>query len=806
MEQLPIQLQKYLKESNITEEEFTSQERLVLNKIVSDFQKTGQSKLLDSLYMEDYEEIPISFNQFIDDPFYLGSATDNGTAIWPAWRQEMNYIFDPLNQIYLSMFSGPIGVGKSTVACWGIDYMLYKLLCLKDPARFHNLAPDERIGVGLFNITLSKGYGVAFEKINTALKKSPWFLKHGEIIGSSDRTSIFYPEKGVTIGVGSSAEHFIGLNTYCITGDTKILTEYGIQTARELSQLRYPFRVVTVTKRNTIAYSDYTTCSETDIVNELYVMTLEDGSVLKCTGNHKFLKSDNHKYKMVKKLSPGDCIETLQGACKIISIQKNLYDYKVPVYDIIDASPNNNFIIDTDSSYVITHNCMMMDETDFKDTKEMDLTKMKSYDAWTSLFRRMESRFMNLGQIPGMAFLVSSAKHEDAFLSQMKEIQRGKPGTYILEKPYWEMVRQERYCGRKFNLVVSNISTDAFIVENNEDLDKYDDDKFEIYKVPIEHLEAFSSDIQGAMRDILGRASKVASRFLNQTKVEEAINPAYKNCFSTDLISLGELDDGVALTDFIELKNINPKLIHYPLFIHHDLSLGAADNAGFYITAVANDVLEESLSQDNEYNTWKFLPVGWCRFRAEKRGSQIPLFKIREGVRELRDRFGFNIVALSADGYQSADMLQQYQLMGFTTYLISMDKPPSNGYMFFRSSLYSKKIILPDDAQLHRELIKLVENKAQGKVDHLAGEQKDQSDACAGSIYCSIVHHQKSKVSIFADGGYLYADVVLGTNEKPVNVTKEMVNADVESAMQSLSQGLFNNLDVDDDNDIFSIL
>jgi hypothetical protein len=157
---------------------------------------------------------------------------------------------------------------------------------------------------------------------------------------------------------------------------------------------------------------------------------------------------------MVKRLAPGDCINTLGGAIKIISIQKNLFENKIPVYDIIDAYPYNNFIIDTGSSYVISHNCMMMDETDFKDTKEMDLTKMKSYDAWTSLFRRMESRFMNLGQIPGMAFLVSSAKHEDAFLSQMKEIQRGKPGTYILEKPYWEMVRQERYCGVSAFLLV----------------------------------------------------------------------------------------------------------------------------------------------------------------------------------------------------------------------------------------------------------------------------------------------------------------------------------------------------------------
>ena len=54
------QIEAYLSNLNISREEFTSQERMVLQKIVNELEKSGKSKTLESLYYKDYEEIPVS--------------------------------------------------------------------------------------------------------------------------------------------------------------------------------------------------------------------------------------------------------------------------------------------------------------------------------------------------------------------------------------------------------------------------------------------------------------------------------------------------------------------------------------------------------------------------------------------------------------------------------------------------------------------------------------------------------------------------------------------------------------------------
>ncbi len=651
------QIEEYLQGLNINRNEFSTQEKLVLNKIINQIEKSGSSSLLRSLYEQDYDEIPVSMKQFILDSNYIGNSTNNGDSIWDSWKETLYNLFNPNNKYTLVLISGAIGTGKSTIVCVALSYIAYKLLCLKDPASYYNIMPGSKPGIALFNITLSKGEGVAFYKLNSIFRSSPWFLAHGEEVGNNSNRKIFLPDKNITVAVGSQADHFIGLDTF---------------------------------------------------------------------------------------------------SC-------------------------------------------FMDEISFVDNKEIQLTKMKAYDSFNAINRRMESRFMDEGQIPGMSFLVSSAKHEDDFISQIKDREGNKPNVKIIEKPLWEAVPKERYCGKTFNLVVGNRSTDAFIVDDTE-YDTYTtNDDFDTYKVPIEHLDAFKSDINGAIRDILGKPQKVSSRFLQPDKITGSINPTFKNIFSQTLIKLG-FRDGSSLMDYIKLDSINTKLIKYPIFVHHDLAL-SGDNAGIFGYAVANNVLDDS-QDDGNYNTWRFLPVFWCKLAPDKKGSQIPLYKIREAIQKLRDDFGFNIMGVSADGYQSADMLQQYSLLNFNTFLNSMDKAPSNGYMFFRSSLYTNKIILPDDPYLKHELTHLIENKALEKIDHEAGGEKDLSDGCAGSIYCSILYDKKSKVKLFSNGNFLYTDII-GTYS---NITSNRLNIenDTNQALKELGKGLFNEID-DNDSDIFSI-
>lgn len=42
---------------------------------------------------------------------------------------------------------------------------------------------------------------------------------------------------------------------------------------------------------------------------------------------------------------------------KVTNIRKIKLDNPVPVYDVVEARPYNNFLIKTGDSYIVSHNC-----------------------------------------------------------------------------------------------------------------------------------------------------------------------------------------------------------------------------------------------------------------------------------------------------------------------------------------------------------------------------------------------------------------------------------------------------------------
>lgn len=406
---------------------------------------------------------------------------------------------------------------------------------------------------------------------------------------------------------------------------------------------------------------------------------------------------------------------------KVTNITKIQLKTPVPVYDVVNVNPNHNFLVASRTGSIVSHNCSMMDEMSFKDNKELDMQKMKAYDALQTIDRRMVSRFMNKGVVPGMSFLVSSARTEDDFLNQYIQTRRDDPRTLIIQQPLYEVVPKSRYRGETFPVAVGVKSADQFVI-TEEEVESFKQRGYQIYNVPVEHRAEFdpkTGDLQGAIRDILGISLKTAGRFLDSDRVDAAIDENVKNIFSTTEIPIG-FSDNSSFLDYLVIGNINTKLIKCPIFIHHDLSLGG-DGTGIFASAVCVDPnLTTGVTQD-ESDNWRFIPVFWMKLRPRYKGEQIPYYKIRRDIIKLRDEYGFNIVGVTADGYQSADMLQQYSLNGFWTMLISMDRAPSIPYHFARTCLYNGSSKIPDDNILVTELKQLVENRRAQKIDHPSG-------------------------------------------------------------------------------------
>ena len=47
---------------------------------------------------------------------------------------------------------------------------------------------------------------------------------------------------------------------------------------------------------------------------------------------------------------------------KIASIKKVIFDSPKQYYDVIEANPYNNFLIKTNDSYIVSHNCNFTDK------------------------------------------------------------------------------------------------------------------------------------------------------------------------------------------------------------------------------------------------------------------------------------------------------------------------------------------------------------------------------------------------------------------------------------------------------------
>lgn len=87
---------------------------------------------------------------------------------------------------------------------------------------------------------------------------------------------------------------------------------------------------------------------------------------------------------------------------------------------------------------------------------------------------------------------------------------------------------------------------------------------------------------------------------------------------------------------------------------------------------------------------------------------------------------------ISADSFQSVDMLQTFRRAGFITG--SMDRTTAP-YEYLKSALYDERVSIPDHPVLRRELIALEIDHKSGKVDHPPTGSKDFADALAGVVY-----------------------------------------------------------------------
>lgn len=125
---------------------------------------------------KDFEERPATLLEFLGTD-YLNIESQVRESIKKVLADIMGHEVsaERPTQYQLAMFTGAIGIGKTTVASIVLPYLVHWTLCLKDPQKFFNLLPGSRIAFMQMSTSESQAREVLFGDIKARINHSPWF-------------------------------------------------------------------------------------------------------------------------------------------------------------------------------------------------------------------------------------------------------------------------------------------------------------------------------------------------------------------------------------------------------------------------------------------------------------------------------------------------------------------------------------------------------------------------------------------------------------------------------------------------------
>ena len=181
------------------------------------------NEFLEALQDDHFEETPVDARTFVEGEAYLGQPPlsdiqyDIVEAMSQIYRKEdlINLMGEEKgNQYYNKYTKNEIilqlgkGSGKdftSTVAC---SYIVYKLLCLKDPAKYFGKPSGDAIDLINVAINAQQAKNVFFKGFKSKIERSPWFA--GKYYAKADSIEF---DKSITVYSGhSERESHEGLN------------------------------------------------------------------------------------------------------------------------------------------------------------------------------------------------------------------------------------------------------------------------------------------------------------------------------------------------------------------------------------------------------------------------------------------------------------------------------------------------------------------------------------------------------------------------------------------------------------------
>lgn len=345
----------------------------------------------------------------------------------------------------------------------------------------------------------------------------------------------------------------------------------------------------------------------------------------------------------------------------------------------------------------------------------------------STMERRKRGRFTRPGPMIGIVIASSSTKYRGDFTDKHCRFikDHNVRGCFVYNRKQFEVVPQERFCGRKFRLVVGNdVYHDTRILAPHETPPH----GAWVEEIPIEYEDDFRKKPYDALRDVLGVSHNALSPFIkSRVKIYECFeagkDAGLESILMRDHVILGEhgmprVKDGVYCT--------NPSR---PRFVHIDLSRNA-DRCG--VAMIRFDGMRQ-VAREN--GVTELLPVASVEMACSitpDANNEIDVAEVRAFVKHLKDRYGYPIRGVSYDGVDSRESIQQWRKDGVKARMVSVDRY-STPYKQFRDAMYDGRVLFYENPELASEIVDLEYDEGKDKIDHPVNGTKDVSDAVCGA-------------------------------------------------------------------------
>jgi hypothetical protein len=346
-----------------------------------------------------------------------------------------------------------------------------------------------------------------------------------------------------------------------------------------------------------------------------------------------------------------------------------------------------------------------IDEMDFmRGAKDNDpLDRGQAHALHTNLTARMKSRFLRFGHMPGIQLLISSKTTDDGYVENRIEETKGDPEVYVADFPLWG-VKPDRFSDRKFFV---------FVGTKHEDPRVLNDDEVEetgkigrVIAVPEDFRKDFEDDVVLALRDLAGEAISASNPLIpSRNKMMSCVDPTRKHPFKKEEFSITLNDDSV-IEDYLNHSNLVrvyksryvPRVnSQAPRFVHIDLSI-TGDAVGFAMGHVSGyKQVTRRRKEDGFAAVTAKAPIIYMDLTLRivpKVGDRIDFQKIRDFVYSLRT-YGFPIVLVTMDSFQSEDSVQQFKKNKFESELFSMDRSTlkeGHPYTYLRQAVMEERL------------------------------------------------------------------------------------------------------------------